>query len=110
MPPTDFKDLGSGILDVAKSCMGEDVTFRPKSGGSFKIRGIFDDSFEQIDPDTEKVIAGNQPVLGVNLNDFSKKIQKQDIFIIRSIQYRVVDVQEDGVTGATCFLHKVGGK
>jgi len=110
MPPTDFKDLGSGILDVAKNCMGEDVTFKPKSGGSFNIRGIFDDSFEQIDPNTEKVVAGNQPVLGVNLRDFSVTIKKQDQFLIRNISYRVIDVQEDGVTGAMVFLHKVGGK
>jgi len=108
--PTDFKHHGNDILECAKFAFGEHdepVIYKPITGGSYDIVGIFDNQFEQVDPDTERVVAGNQVTLGIKLNDLAKKPQKKDVVIVRDIRYRVIDSQEDGVAGAILFLHKV---
>lgn len=110
MPPTDFRDLANGIWDCAKDAFGIDVTYKPKAGGTFKIRGIFDNAFEQVDPDTEQVVAMNQPILGIKNADMPFKISKGDIVIIEKTTYRVVDSQEDGVAGSSLLLHKVANR
>lgn len=113
MSPTDFKDHANDILDCAKFAFGDhkthdkQVIYEPKRGGSFTIVGIFDNQFEQVDPNTEQVIADNQPTLGVKLDDLPYKPEKGDKVTIRKKKYRVIDSQEDGVAGATLFLHEV---
>lgn len=106
--PQDFRDLACNILDAAKSCFGEAVIYIPKVGASLNIRGIYDNQFEQVDPDTEIVVANNQPTLGIKLKDLPLPPAKGDKVFIRDIEYKVIDSQEDGVAGATLFLHKVG--
>lgn len=108
MPPLDFRTLACNILDAAKSCFGEDVLYVPKVGTPLNIRGIFDNQFEQIDPDTEIVISSNQPTLGIKLNDLPLPPAKGDKVFVRDIEYRIVDSQEDGVAGSLLFLHKTG--
>jgi len=108
MPPMDFQSLADGIVDVAESCIGESVTYRPKAGGSYSIRGIFSDQFQQVDPDTEQIVASNHPVVDFRVKDLRSKPKKNDIVIIRKIKYRIVDAQEDGTAAVSCLLHKVG--
>jgi len=112
VPPQDFRDLTCGLLETATCVFGEDVFYLPKSSNSkFPIRGIFDEVFEQVDADTETVIASTQPILGVKLADLPKnKVFKGDCFLIRKIRYVVKDSQEDGQGGSSIFLHKVGGQ
>ena len=66
-----FKELVGGLLDVAIPTFGETIDYRPNAGGSFSIEAVFDRSFEQIDPDTEEVIASNVPMLGIKLANTS---------------------------------------
>ncbi len=105
----DFDELASCVVDAAKDCLGCDVTYLPKSGGQYKIRGIFDNTFEQVDPDTEIVIASNAPMLDIKLSDIPVKPEQGDHVIVKGNQkYRVVDSQEDGIVAAKLILHKVG--
>jgi len=110
MSPTDFRKHANDILDAAKFVFGEHdeaVIYSPKRGGSYTIVGIFDNQFEQIDPNTEQVVAANQPVLGIRLADLPYAPEKGDGVIVRGKRYRVIDSQEDGVAGASLFLHEV---
>ena len=105
--PVDFRELACEVLDLCECVFGEDVTYEPIRGGSYEIRGIFDNQFEQVDPDTEVVIASNAPTLGVKLADLPGPPVKGDIVIIREKRFRVIDSQEDGVVGSTLLLHEV---
>ena len=107
MPPTDFRDLANDILDHAKDCLGEDVTYKFKTGGSAKIRGIFDEAHIFVDPNTDQPISAQQPILGIKLKDLKRAPQKGDLVIVRKKTYRVIDSQEDGVAGSSLFLHEV---
>ena len=106
----DFRHHASDILDAAKFAFGEHdekVLYSPKRGGTYEIVGIFDNQYEQVDPDTEQVVAANQPVLGVKLADLPGEPERGDKVQIRGKWYRVIDSQEDGVAGASLLLHEV---
>ncbi len=107
MPVNGFTDIGEDILDAAKDEFGESATYLPLSGGSFPITGMFSNQFEQVDPDTEVVVASNQVVLGVTLSDLPGPPKKGDHLIVRKTKWKVIDSQEDGVAGTSLFLHKV---
>lgn len=109
----DFRGLVDDILGACTDVFGESVTFYPdekNGGGVYKMRAIFDNSYQAVDPDTEEIISGNQATLGVNLNDFAKRscqINRNDKFRVRNILYRAIDIQEDGQGGAVVILHKI---
>lgn len=103
----DFRSLVNRVLKHSTTAFGEEITLYPKTGRVFKIRGIFDNAYQVMDPDTERFVSVNQPALGVNLNDIPSEIKVEDEVVIRKIRYRIVDKQEDGQGGATLLLHKV---
>jgi len=110
MVTQDFDTLTDDLIELCKSTFGENVRFEPKAGGSFEVRVIFDNRFEQVDPQTEVVVASNQPVVGVKLSDFEElvnRIEKRDVFVIREQTYEVVEVQEDTQGHAKVLLHLV---
>ena len=107
MAPSNFLDLADGIITNAVSSFGETVSYLPKSGGRHQLEGIFDNTFEQVDPDTEQVVATNQPILGLRNADLKFEIKKGDRVIVRGQKYRVVDSQEDGIAAVSVLLHKV---
>lgn len=102
----DFRRTVDRILSSSLRVFGESIKFFPKSGGVLNIRGIFDNDFQVLDPDTEQMISSNQPGLGVNLNDFEVDPRVEDQCEIRGIKYRVTEVREDGQGGATLLLNK----
>jgi hypothetical protein len=104
---TDFRERVDKILSVSMDKFGENVKFFPKSGGVFEVRGIFDNEYQSLDPDTEQVVSVNQPALGVNLNDLKFEVKQNDEVEIRGQRFRVQDKREDGQGGATLMLHKV---
>ncbi len=106
MAPIDFRDCAKDVLETAICTFGESVIYTPKVGARLTIRGIFDNEFEQVDADTETVVASNVFTLGILLSDLKKPPEKGDRVIIRRIEYRVVDSQEDGVVGSELFLHR----
>lgn len=105
-----FDKLVCGILDCAVDVFGFDVTYMPVAGGSFTIRAIFDNNFQQVDPDTETVIASNIPRLNLKLKDL-KDVGvvpcKKDRVDVKGTLYQVVDSQEDGQGASELWLHKV---
>ena len=104
-----FGDCVGDLLDKATSgcAFGEPVTYYPKKAtGGFKIQAIFDGPFEQVDPDTEVLVASNQYTLGVKLADLPFPPCKGDRVSVRSVSYLVVDSQEDGQGGSEMILHR----
>lgn len=110
MPPVDFEFLAKGAFDQIKCGLGIEAVYKPKKGGSFKIRGIFDDRIQEVDPDTEIPVSSNVFSLGIKLDDLPLVPEKGDEVIIKNFVYQVIDSQEDGVPGVSTFLilHKVG--
>lgn len=103
----DFRDRVGRVLKSCTNTFGEQVTYYPPDkNGSFLLRGIFDNDFQAIDPDTEQVISGNQPVLGVNLFDLDFEIKISGKIKLRNLMYKIYDVREDGQGGASLLMHK----
>lgn len=103
----NFKNnLVKRLLGHATRILGEEIEFRYKDGGSKKINAIFDNEWEQVDPDTERVISSNQPIIGVRLSDLSRAPTTGDtILIIRDQkEYLIQDTREDGQGGVSLFL------
>ena len=105
-----FRDKTDKLLDTAlsNSFFGEDekIKYRPMSGGTFTIRGIYDEAWEEVDPETSVSLSVTQPNLGIKLNELAFKPRSGDKLELRGCSYKVVDVREDGQGGATLFLHK----
>ena len=103
----DFRDRVNRVLKACTKNFGEKVLYYPPDrSGSFEITGIFDNDYQAIDPDTEQVISGNQPILGVNLFDLSFEIKTGGKIKLRNILYKIYDVREDGQGGASLLMHK----
>ena len=99
------KNLVQLVLGNTTRLLGEKVEYRYKNGGSIKINAIFDNQWEQLDPDTERVVSTNQPVLGLRLSDLSQAPSTGDevLIIEENIEYVVQDTREDGQGGASYF-------
>lgn len=104
--PIDFRDRVNKLLNHAKNNFGEDAVYHPQAGGSHTLRGIFDNEYQAVDPDTEQVISANQPVFGVNLFDLDFEILVGDTIDIRNLTYKITDKREDGQGGASLILHR----
>lgn len=102
----DFRDRVNNVLKKCTNAFGEVVTYYPRTGGSYNLRGIFDNEYESIDPETEQVISSNQSILGVNLNDLRFELKINDMIKIRNLMYKVVEVREDGQGGASLLIHQ----
>lgn len=100
----DFRNLVDNVLKKCTATFGEEVTFFPKAGGVYKIQGVFDNDFQMVDVQTDRLISANQPALGVNLNDFNFQIKKDDEVSIRNVRYRIQEKKEDGQGGAVLLL------
>lgn len=111
MPPKGFEDLAQGAFKVIKKTMGTNklVLYKPKVGGSFPLKGIFDDRAQEVDPDTERTVSSNVFTLGIQLTDLPSLPVKGDIVLIDTQDYRVIDALEDGVPGVSTvlILHRI---
>lgn len=109
-----FKDkLVNRALGHITRILGERVEYRPKKGGSKRFKAVFSNEYEQVDPDTERVISSNSAVLLVRLCDLptDKPKKNDEVLIIRdNVLYRVVDSREDGQGGSELFLQLVKSK
>jgi len=102
----DFKSKVDCLLNVAIPTFGEEVRYSPTKGGDYRMVAVFDRNFQQVDPDTEVVIASNIPALGVNLNNMFEAPEQGDMVDIKGELFRVTDSQEDGQGGATLIMQK----
>lgn len=109
-----FKKLVNRALGHITKILGEDqgVEYRFKDGGCTVIRAVFSNQYEQVDPDTERVISSNSAVLLIRLCDIKRAPRPNDkVYIIdENIEYKVVDSREDGQGGSELFLQLIKAK
>jgi len=104
---TAFKGLVDDMLGIVIPCCGEEngVFYQHKTGGSpYKIPAVFDLSFEFIDPESENLISGNAPNLGIRLSDLRLHPNVDDKVTIGKVTYLVTDSLEDGQGGARLIM------
>ncbi len=104
-----LNDLANRALKAGIRVMGEPVTLT-RSSNSYSLNGVFQESFKVIDPNTGMPVNSNQPVLGLNLSDLTITPRRGDSVTIRSVNYRVRDIQEDGHTGVTLLLQRTSAR
>lgn len=101
----DFRNLVDNVLFHGMKTFGEKVKFFPKCGGVYEVQAVFDNDFQVVDVQTEQLISANQPALGVNLNDLTVDIKKDDEVEVRGARFRIHEKREDGQGGAVFLLH-----
>lgn len=105
----DWPGAVDRVLGAAQTEFGENVLYTPVDGSpAFSVVGIYNNVWREVDPQSGTIVSSNQPNLGVRLSDFLGNVPIEGAtFTIRSVAYKVTDVQEDGEGGAKCLLHKV---
>lgn len=83
----------------------EQIKIIPAAGGDYFINGIFDKEFEAVDPDTSAEIISTQPNVRIKESDLTAAILAGDKVEIRSIIYKIIKPETDGVGTTTLFLH-----
>ena len=106
----NFKNQVSVLLNVAMKTFGEEITYtsnpqRGDDGEPKKILAIFDNEYQQVDPETGVVVSSTAPRIGIRLIDLPKAPKQGDRALIQEKEYKVVEVQEDGQGGAALLLH-----
>lgn len=109
-----FKGLVSGALRRLTTTFGEDVRISAKDGRfpDITVKGVYDDNFIYVDPETETLVSSNEPMIGIRMRDFSKPLLAGDgIYIFTErLFYKVIDVLEDGQGGAVLRIHLDGSR
>lgn len=100
-----FQKMTNNVMENCVRVFGETVSFKPKNGSSFFVRGIFDNESELIDPATGAVVISNQPLVGFKNSDLNQRPNVGDEVTIRNLVYLVVETMEDGQAGTRLRLH-----
>jgi len=87
---------------------GEWVHYLPAKGDEQRIRGIFDEAFQQVDASSQDPVSSTRPKLGVILSDLSDEPGPSDRVRIRGKLYSVIEDRPDGRGGATLYLELMG--
>lgn len=98
--------MTNGLLGAAMRCLGEPVVYSAQGYSAVTIQGVFDEISQEIDAATGAVVASVRPTLGVKNIDLPATPRANDTIVVRSQQYRVVDVHPDGLGGSKLDLHK----
>jgi len=103
-----FLSKADKILGAATRILGtETVQYFPKTGGRIDIKGVFDNEASLVDPDTERLVTSTQPIVGIRLRDLEKIPLEGDEVVVRGERFKVVDIREDGLGGASLFVSRV---
>lgn len=104
-----LNDLANRVLAAGVSVMGEPITLT-RGAASYQLKGLFQDSFKAMDPETGMPVTSLQPVVGINTRDLEISPKVGDTITARGIPYRVRDVQPDGHTGTTLMLQRTSAR
>jgi hypothetical protein len=100
----DFKaQCNSDFKGILNGEFAEDLTI---SDGQTTVnfKGIFDETYQQIDPDTNAVIMSKKPRVSLLLNDVAFKIKQGHTVGSRNKTYKVRELQPDGEGSITLYL------
>jgi hypothetical protein len=96
---------------VLKACTGtfgrKNITFTPNGGVATVIKAILSREYIGVDTGKGPPLTSVHVSIGIRIADLPAGMpKKQDLVTIDTVDYRVIDVQEDGEGGATLMLHK----
>lgn len=101
-----FRNLSELALGAITKTLGEPVTYTPTAGSAASIKGVFNEKYEQVDPDTRATISTDQPNLLIRLSDLAAAPAEGDQVVIRTKTYKVFDWKPDGEGGSLLLLHE----
>ncbi len=105
-----FKTLSKQIQNNSMNLIGGDdlIYFTPDNGiTEYKVRGIFDNAYEEIDKGLGEIISTNQPKVEVTLDDFQTYPEINQHIIVNGVWHIINDVMDDGQSGLTIILNEV---
>ncbi|WP_343618812.1 hypothetical protein [Ralstonia sp.] len=99
------------VLGPLMGVFGESVTYRPATGGSYAITGVFDDAYlkEVMFEDASTGVTEISAVLGVQLSQFTAvPVQNDQLSVARvNTTYVVREARADSHGGMKLLLSKV---
>lgn len=102
-------DLANRALTAVVRVMGEPVTLRHR-GQAATARGVYQDGYVGLDPETGVQVRSTQPVVLINRDDLPFKLQQGDEVEVRGGVFKVRDVQPDGHSGVLVMLHRTSNR
>lgn len=102
----EWRNRVKGVLERNVRVFGEDITHTPLGGSPLPRKGIFNDIFKGIDPQSGFQVVSQEPNLGIKLFDWTPPPAQGDAIQLRGINYKVDRVELDGEGGAVCYLLK----
>ncbi|WP_321944613.1 head-tail joining protein [Burkholderia cenocepacia] len=104
-------DWNAEVIGPLMGVFGEPITYRPLSGGSLSITGVFDNAYlkEVMFEDASSGVTEVSAVLGVQLSQFPAPPVQNDQLSIPSVNstYVVRQVRPDSRGAAKLLLNKV---
>lgn len=100
-------DQAGSVLDACMNAFAEPVEYTPSGGSVTSTSGIFDNQSEFVDPDTGAIVTSSEPILGVKDANLPRAPLEEDTLVVRSQNYRVIQVIKDGHGGSKLRLHKI---
>lgn len=103
-------DFDALVLGPCRDTFGEKATYKPATGASFAISGVFDEAYRELTLlDTGDATSSDIPVLGVRLADFPAPPAQNDKLTIVSVNstFIVKEVRPDGHGWAKLMLNFV---
>lgn len=95
------------VMAACIDSFGESITYTPDGCPPVFIRAIIDMEFQQIDPNTGAIVSSNQPMIGVRDSDLEATPAPGDTCIVRGLEYKIIERQEDGHAGSRLLLHRL---
>jgi hypothetical protein len=100
-----INDLANRALAAVTRVMGEPVTVRHR-GESATTRGVYQDGYVGLDPDTGVQVRSTQPVVLISRQALPFKLQQGDEAEVGGVVFKVRDAQPDGHDGLLVMLHR----
>lgn len=95
----NWAKLSEKLTDTCISAFAEEVEIHYLNVDSTYdvviAKGVFDATYEQIDVQTGAVISSNAPMIEISTRFYSQKITTRDKIKVRSVLYRIKELQPD---------------
>lgn len=102
-----WEKLADSVIKAGVGTFGRLVTYYPQYEACFELRGIFDNAYIAVNPETGVPVDSSVPVLHIRLADLPCAPSPGDRVDISGCFYRVVSNQPDGQGAAMLILHKL---
>ena len=94
-------------MNKCVTAFGDDeVVFNLGELNEYSIKGIFDNEFEIVDPDTDATVISTRPVINLRDSEVTHEILEDDEILVSGKAYKVFEVNADKKGLLTIFLHE----